>query len=240
MSLHDIKTPKYITPCPIEEAALELRFQPNLPVDIILGMVFKGLEGYSNLTKLPILQLPEFIRESDPNLIYSPYYKLEKDSFVLQIGPRILSFVCLRDYVGWENFYGEFTRILKVYSDLNIFDHIEKIGLRYIDFFPEVNVFEKINIKLSYDETIFSKGSRFLKQEFTKDDFSIAISITDSAKFNDQTGSMIDIDVMNNNVASMDDIKGSLEKAHDYEKIFFFSLLEQSFLNSLNPTYEKG
>jgi hypothetical protein len=47
MSLHDIKTPKYITPCPIEEAALELRFQPNLPVDIILGMVFKGLEGYS-------------------------------------------------------------------------------------------------------------------------------------------------------------------------------------------------
>jgi uncharacterized protein (TIGR04255 family) len=69
-----MKLPKKISPCPIVEAIIEIRFDASLPGDAIFGIIYNMLKDeYTNLEKLPILELPDAIRTTDPNLMYSPH-----------------------------------------------------------------------------------------------------------------------------------------------------------------------
>ena len=83
-----MKLPKKITPCPIVEAIVEVRFESDIPEDAIFGVIYsKFKEEYSDLEKTALLQLPEQIRSKDPSLKFKPYYKLRNENFILQIGP---------------------------------------------------------------------------------------------------------------------------------------------------------
>ncbi|MCE2887858.1 MAG: TIGR04255 family protein, partial [Pseudanabaena sp.] len=74
--------PKKITPCPILQAVVELRFETVLPSDAVFGILYSLLSSqYNTFEKLPILQIPEILRSQDPNLRYQPAYKLIDDNF---------------------------------------------------------------------------------------------------------------------------------------------------------------
>lgn len=57
----DIKIPKKITPDPISESVVELRFKTNLPADAVFGMLYKKLNEMfpDSYESLSILQLHE-------------------------------------------------------------------------------------------------------------------------------------------------------------------------------------
>ncbi|MEW6602636.1 MAG: TIGR04255 family protein, partial [Nitrospirota bacterium] len=105
-----MKIPVKITPCPIVEAIVEIKFDydVDLDPDAIFGIVYKELhEKFPQTTKLPILQLPDAVRLRDPNLISQPHYKLSNEKFLFQIGPRVMSLNNVKGYVGWTIFYKE-------------------------------------------------------------------------------------------------------------------------------------
>lgn len=62
--------PKKISPCPIVEASVEIRFTSEVLPDAIFGIIYQAFkdEFSSKPEKLPILQLPEQIRSMDRNL----------------------------------------------------------------------------------------------------------------------------------------------------------------------------
>ena len=70
-----MQIPKKITPCPILEAIVEIRFEPEEPDDAIFGIIYNQFKkSFPEIEKLPILQIPDQFRSKDPNLIYKPHY----------------------------------------------------------------------------------------------------------------------------------------------------------------------
>lgn len=100
-----MKVHKNLNPCPIVDALVEIRFKANFPPDAIYGIVFKTLKNKYPVTEdLPIMQLPSQARNSDPNLIGSPFYKFSNDDFTVQIGPTVMTVSSYPEYAGWEKF----------------------------------------------------------------------------------------------------------------------------------------
>jgi uncharacterized protein (TIGR04255 family) len=72
-----MEIPIKISPSPIVDSILELRFTTSLHHDAIFGIVYSAFKAdYQKHESLPILQLPEPVRKTDPNLKFKPYYRL--------------------------------------------------------------------------------------------------------------------------------------------------------------------
>ena len=71
-----MRLPKALDPSPIKEAVVEIRFETPLPSEAVFGVVYNAIhDGYPELEKLPILQVPEAVRAADPNLMFQPHYR---------------------------------------------------------------------------------------------------------------------------------------------------------------------
>lgn len=85
-----MRLPIKIDPCPIVNAFAEIRFSSPVPPDAVFGIVYNRLKPrYPQSRSLPVLQLPEAIRQADRKLRYDAQYHLEGDDFIVQVGPRV-------------------------------------------------------------------------------------------------------------------------------------------------------
>jgi len=242
LNLDKIKLPKRIEPCPILEAIVELRFTSSFPHDAIFGIIYKEFKDvYPHVEALPILQLPEIVREKDPTLLYKPYYKLTKnDGFLFQVGARVISLIRLAPYSGWSEFSIRFKEILDKVEELGIVKSFTRIGIRYINSF-KFNIFDKVNISLSIKEQSLGSFDTFIRSDIvTGGKFISTLQIANNAKI-EKSGeiiecSIIDIDTFIDNPKG--DIWELIEEGHIEEKKLFFFLLKKDFLEKeLNPTY---
>lgn len=242
-----MKLPKKIDPCPIIGAVVELRFETSLIPDAVFGVIYNSIKhDYSNNPEgLPILQLPEVVRFNDPKLIYAAHYKVEKDNFVLKIGPKVIS-LNITAYNGWKNFYSEMEDIITKLKELNIITKINRLGIRVTNFFSK-KIIDKINFKVSLNQKEITENLLFRTEFYdNSSNFSSILQISDSVQIlkNNESieGSVIDIDVFSENSESLVDFFNNYETllntAHNVEKKLFFTLLEKKFLESLNPVYE--
>lgn len=235
--------PKKINPCPIVEAIIEIRFDTVIVPDAIFGVIYNSLKGsYPHTEKLGILQLPEAVRSSDPELIFKPHYKLWNDNFIFQIGPNVVSIISPMDYVGWEKFFDEILRTFNIIDELQIINKIKRIGLRYINFF-DFDIFEKINLNINLNNSPLQSKQTSLRSEIPAENFINTLQIVNHAKISIKneinSGSIIDIDTsMAGEYGNFfKDMKTILENGHTKEKELFFSLLKPDFLKTLNPEY---
>ncbi|MCK4797634.1 MAG: TIGR04255 family protein [Spirochaetes bacterium] len=241
-----MKLPKLIDPCPIIEAIIEIRFESKLISDAIFGVIYNSVkETFPKTENLPILQIPENIRINDPNLKYNPYYSLLNNNFILQIGPKVVSLIN-KGYDGWYIFVKKSSYIINTLKKLDIINSIERIGLRYTNFFENKNIFDFINFDVSFNKSKINNELIIranLKGENKNYNNGLQISNNVKLKIDNQikSGSIIDIDtsiidkeILNNFFKNHKDI---LENAHYEEKYLFFSLLKNDFLKTLNPEY---
>ena len=241
MNFDQLKSmPKRVNPCPIAEAIVELRFDSNLPADAILGVIFnKFKEKYPKFSKLPVLELPSFFRDNDPNLIFSPYYRMANDEFIFQIGPRCFSLACPKEYKGWIKYHDEIEWVFNEMRKLDFVKNPLRLGVRYINFFEKVNIFEKIQIELFLAKNSLINNTNVLRSEFDFQGYLCIVQMTNSALLDGNTqGSSLDIDVIYEN---KNDILINHEKiimlAHEIEKTLFFGILKDDFLATLYPEY---
>lgn len=239
--MNSMKLPKKITPCPIIDSLLEIRFDTNLPTDAIFGIVYNSIKDkYKNVENLPILQLPEPVRRKDPNLKFKPYYKISNDNYVIQIGADVLTISSYPKYTGWIAFQKEINYFLLKINELAIIDNISRIGLHVIDFFPETEIFSESKISITFDENIIESNNSLFRTEFShKDNIKSILNISNNASFNLKKGSLIDIDtyVETKQSLNIDQILPQISQIHDTEKELFFSLLKNDFINKFNPEY---
>jgi len=240
-----IKLPIKIEKCPISEAVFEVRFSSEYPIDAVFGILYGGIKDFftEKPISLPILQLPESVREQDPNLKYQPYHKLSKDNIILNIGPRVLTFINSSPYVGWENWSDFFYAVLEKIKETKVLNKIERIGLRYINFFDE-NIFDKVKFEVKIIDKTLSHESTNLRTEIIDGKFVKVLQIGNVVNFiknnSTLTGSIIDIDCLYNIEDNLDffaNYREVIEDAHIKEKELFFSLLEESFLKELQPKF---
>ena len=240
------KLPNKIEKCPIKEAIFEIRFFSTYPADAIFGVLYTKIKNFftESPVSLPILQLPEAVRMNDPNLRYQPYYKLSIDNITLNIGPKVLSFVNSSPYSGWSKWSTFFYDILEQVIKTDVLNKIERFGLRYINLFPNENIFGNVKLEIKLIDTLLSKESTNLRTEIHDDEFVKILQVGNAVNFiidgDTINGSVIDIDCLYNvgdKLDSLEEYRKIIEKAHIKEKELFFSLLTESFLEKLKPVY---
>jgi len=242
------KLPKIISPCPIIEAITEIRFSSTLPSDAIFGILYaKVLNDFKKPERQPVMQIPEQIRNQDPNLMYQTHYSLiSKDELLrFNIGPRAFVISNVNKYIGWEKYFYFIKNLFDKINDSQVVEFPERIGFRYINFFKDILVLDKINliIELCQDDIL----NNHVELVTTKDDekfkrvLKIGNNITMKLANKYYNGSFIDIDY----IYSFKELKKTpikrmleiIEEAHEKEKITFFTLLKEEFLRTLNPEY---
>ena len=239
------RIPVRIDPCPLIEVIVDLRFVSAVPSEAVFGVIYNRFRKRfgEGVEKLPVLQLPEQIRAHDPNLRYQPCYRLRDGDFVMQIGPQLISFVNLNQYVGWDAFYGRIRESIAWIGALNVVDSFLRMGLRYINFF-DFDIFEHINLSVMMQD-----GPLVAKQLAVRSTLETGGYLTNLNIVNNSTvsrgggrraGSVLDIDTYLEQdgldmFTSPDTLIGD---AHTEEKTLFFGLLKPDFLAQLNPIHE--
>ncbi len=242
--LSHMKLPKKITPCPIVEALVELRFIPKLPDEAVYGLLYNELKGYySKFEKLPILQIPEEIRKNDPSFTFKPLYKMISDNYSLSIGHRVVTLGCNKSYIGWEDFLKRLETTVEKIKSIGLTDKILRVGIRYINFF-DLNIFDKINLNISKKGNQFNPEQLNIRAEIKSGKYRNTLQISDRVEVvkenKIQKGSIIDIDTFIEHNDENDlyaDLITMIKEGHQKEKELFFGLLEEDYLNSLDPKY---
>lgn len=241
INLKDVRLPKKISPCPILESIVELRFDSPFPSDAIFGIIYNEFKtDYPNVQELPILQLPEIVRKQDPILKYKPSYKLSSDdNFLFQVGARTISLISLSPYSGWEVFSEKIKDLVQRIKKLEIVSAYSRAGIRYINGF-DCNILEKINLSLNMTEKSFTDLDSSIRLEVPTGKFISTLQIANNAQVTKTgavaKGSVIDIDTYIENPTN--DIIDLIESGHSEEKKLFYTLLKKEFVEQeLNPEY---
>lgn len=237
--------PLQIDPCPIREAVAEIRFETKIPPDAVFGVVYNELSNlYGVLEPLPIIQIPEAVRSMDQNLIFQPHYRMRRQNFVTQVGPRVFSVAMMQPYSKWETFLKEIRDVFQKIGSLGFIESVIRVGLRYINIF-EIDILSELNLSLTIIDNEITSEEAVIRTVLPKDDFSVSLSVVNKANLIDSIVKMgnisvIDIDVFSEKKSNdfFKEINGNFEKAHSLEKEIFFGLLKPDFLSQLNPVYE--
>ncbi len=237
------KIPKRITPCPIANATVEFRFATEWDVERLREEVYSRVKDqYPPFEELPIKQIPQEILEQENALRYQPYYQATTSSFILLLGAHMISVVNATPYLGWEALQSECLRIWKMVEELDAVIKIERLGLRYVNIFEDIDVFPKTHISptLTIEQSNFKQGKSYFRTFFSRDGFSCLLQVSNELIESQQqrTGSLIDIDVSLENPPLQDTTTSTtLDLAHTIEKELFFGLLQPEFLNTFSPEY---
>ncbi len=240
-----VRVPKHITPDPILEAVAEVRFLPQPVPDAVFGVVYPLVEAqYPAFEKLPILQLPDEVREKDPNLQFAPHYRLKTGSTILQVGPRVIS-LTTSDYDNWNSFSRNVLDLFRILEERRVFGPIVRVGLRYVNFF-EQNILPRSTVKIEIAGKSIVDQQIFVRTQVDAAPYVTSIQIVNQASVGQppeaRSGSAIDLDTFVLSPALGKDRVGRfadlLNRGHAELKQRFFALLQPDFVASLNPEYD--
>ncbi len=230
---------KKITPCPIIESIIQVNCAFTVDHDVVVGLIYSLLQkpegNQLQIEKLPILNLPEEIRRTDPNLKDRPWYKINCGEYFILVGLFGVAFGITPPYKGWDEFKlfsGKVFEILKG----NVIKEVSSVSLKYLDFFPNINIFEKINCEFCLNKKRITAVPTIFRTELPEDEFIKIIQITNGVHLRNQMlqidndGSLIEINIFTKNV-SIDKFREVTEEAHTRQKNSFFELLSEEYLN---------
>lgn len=238
------RIPVKIDPCPIIEAVVDFRFDTEMPADAIFGIVYKSFreEFDDRVEKLPILQIPESIRSQDPNFRFQPYYRFQKENYLLQIGPKVINFINQEDYLGWNAFYPRIKASLSKIQKLELVTKFNRLGIRYINLFP-FDIYNRINLEILMNKERLQANQTTVKTVLKTGKYTTNLQIANNAQVATpkirKTGSVIDIDtnIEGDNLPIFSNPDQLICDAHNEEKRLFFDLLKDDLIAEMNPVY---
>lgn len=238
-----VQIPKKITPCPIQEAVVGLRFETDIVSEAVFGIVYNEFKDqYKTVQKLPILNVPEEIRMNDPALMYQPWYHLKEENCIIAIGPKILGISNKKEYSGWAIFSEIILQAIEKIKKTNIIKQVTRVGIRYINFF-DLDIFSKIDMEIKINGKLLDSDEMRINAKITRNSFKNTLQVVNNANIlstdKKLIGSVIDIDTYTQEDLGnlLNDYRDILERGHLVEKELFFSLLKEDFLKDLNPEY---
>lgn len=236
--------PKKIDPCPIIDCVIEIRFETNVFPNAVFGILYNLLKDKYTVAveKLPILQVPEQLREIDPQFKYKAHYKLSDGKYSIQIGSNVLIIGSPVPYNGWTEFSAKIFECLDTCFKSGIITSVNRLGFRVINFF-EFNIYKKINLTVNINKTLQTSSETIIRTLIENGGYSnilqISNNVVNEVKGQQVNGSVIDIDTYKEYSDNyfLSHFETELTNGHNIEKEIFFMLLEDAFLKSLNPEY---
>lgn len=251
------KLPSKITPCPILQATVTVHFEANYNndmVDIFTSILFGSLyeklkKSYSNFEKLPIMQIPEEVRSNDEEYAFEPFYRISNNNYVIEIGPRVFSVTALKEYIGWKEYFNEIKTAFDILIALKKIKKITGLNVRYIDFFEDTNIFDKIKLNLSFEcneedkimNSLNNNKEITLRKTMMYNNINYTIQINNDMKIENEVvslnGSIFDIECYTNKVNikfDSDEKYSIINEMHTNQKTVFYKLIKDDFLKQFN------
>lgn len=181
----------------IVDCVFDISFESNVGAENFLS-ILANVDDFEEILKLPIHQIPDAIRKNDPNLKMQPLYEVRSKTntdYRVVLGDNSIG-IAVNNYTRWkEAFFPQIKQIFSAILDSNKIQKINRIGLRYVDFLKDENIFLTGKIKVDINEQTVVDKKMFLRVEDTIGNISYNKTISNNTKFqnNPDIGSIIDI-----------------------------------------------
>jgi len=246
-----MKLPGKLGKEPLIEAIFEVRFTATLPVSSILpGLMFQQLAGEKVIERLPASELPQQLRNIDPNLKYAPLVRIRWLPFTILISDQSVGLACAPPYPGWTAFKLAILKIAEIIGTANVIDLVERFSLKYTNILSAT--YGNIDSLLDFELKIGASGSASknvqIRAEIPKDGLIHIVQLLSSgtARLPDgstKEGVVFDIDTISIiNPTKFSDFLPTLsdrvEFGHYENKALFFACLTQKTMDNLEPIYD--
>ena len=225
----------------IVETVFDIFFETTSITESFLGDISK-INDFGNITKLPIFQIPEAIRRNDPNLKFHPLYEIRSETnpnYKILLGDGMLGIAIIGNYQGWsdsflpqiQQLFGDFLKSEKIIN-------INRMGLRYVNFLENENIFETGKISVNLDKTC--KKKMFLRVEDCIEDICYSKTITNDAQYENKKtslGSIIDIVTFieqDKKELGKETIFDDINRLHDISKNKFKEVISDEYIQRHN------
>jgi uncharacterized protein (TIGR04255 family) len=242
------KLPCTLGKCPIVDSVVEFRFSTSIYRQAIFGIAYEKLKlQYPKVEAQPILQFPQILIDTDPNLKFKAHYKLIGPKFGVNIGPDVISIFPIQSipYPGWNEFARAINEVVQLLQDARIIERVLRLGIRYTNFFEGVDIYKKSNFSMLYNGNMISYKNTLIRTDIDYDGFTTTIQMSNfSAREIDGQkpiiGSIFDLDTFKDyptgEVVSKV-ISEEMHLAHKVEKQLFWDLLNDDLKNDLEPRF---
>lgn len=244
--------PKKLKKEPLIDAVFEVRFTSAFPAGSVLpGLLFGKLEGDKKIEQLSLSQLPQAMRDTDPNLRFAPLSRLDWQQFYINVGDRSVSVGFKHPYPGWSNFKPAIIKVMDILKGADILKSVERYSLKYIDLLPATDLREQVSF-INFDVTLAGhklENEAFqIRLEIPRNGFLHAVQVVSSATATLHTGEsrqglVVDVDTIANQqgISFEELLRGfpdKLEVIHQANKEVFFDCLNPQTITALEPEYD--
>ena len=240
----NIRLPVKLKKSPIKKAIIEFRYEGNYPEQALYGLLMDSFV----LTQTPIYNLPPDIRSQDINFKYQVILEgilKENDNckYFFGIGNNSIQFTVLDSYISWDDWISLVQDKLHILFEKNIIKNMDSLSIQYTDIFDK-DITKDINAQIVIgDKTVF-QSPMSLATTLWEDDIVINVNIGSPININGKLAenkSLLDIKCTKKFESIeifMKTYNEVLTKQHNLNKRYFFGLLKQELLDTLEPLYE--
>lgn len=239
--------PDRIDPDAIVEALAEFRFEhTELPEAIVGRLLDAPLWADYSQVRLPTADIPQPIRESQPNLRYLPIIELRnrENTRLVKLGGHVFSYHILPPYPGWPIFKHELETVVETIINKLKSPAFSRLGFRYINVLrPDdhhVSGFSDTNITItvSNDRLTHAVNLNYQRVFAPTHIVTVKVSTPDFVVGQLRPGYSLlcDIDVASttdHTVTGLSATTAWINTAHDLEKAEFFKILPNTITEQL-------
>lgn len=246
-----MKLPLKLGKAPLIEAVFELRFTSSIPASNVLpGVIFGNLPGEKSITRLPAADLPQQLRNVDPNLAYAALVKIGWNAFSILVSDRSIALARTPPYPGWNSFKAAVLQTLEAVGKSQMIENVERISVKYTNVFPKEfgDLASVVKLNLQIGELSVVGNNILIRAEIPKNDMVHVVQLASEATtmFADGTsrkGPLLEIDT----IAVVDKMKYSdflkivtdrVELIHDETKVMFFTCVGPQTVEKMEPIYD--
>lgn len=125
--------PTRLSKQPIIDAVAEIRFASTVDASLVLpGLLLKNSPDLT-VERLPIAEMPDFIRQNDENLRHQPLVRLMGQKFFYLIGTSSIAVACKLPYQGWSEFCPEIKSAIDIVANAGFVSEINRYSIKYAD-----------------------------------------------------------------------------------------------------------
>lgn len=246
-----MKIPKQISPDNLKDTIVQVLFKPKVAPELILGAFhhyFKDTyDFYSSTSQKHEIQTSGKIAPSF-EFVEEGYFLNKTEEVKIKLSSKGIVFNTYKDYIGWDKYFPEIkSTIDKLFKD-GLIESVQRVGIRYISQFNEVNLEESFNVKIDISlqgREYMKRGNTQIRNEFIEENFKTILTLyhgylnDNNQETKEALTSIIDIDTIQylSDTDKPDKVIDRIDKGHTKQKETFFSLLRPAFLETLNPEY---
>jgi uncharacterized protein (TIGR04255 family) len=233
--------PRKISPNPLITTSVEVRFSNEIDAVENFPAIYRELP---ELPKFKEGDVPKVLRKEDPQFRNAPAFTLFNDDYSISFSDNAILFENVSDYKLWDSYFPFIMSNIYKFQKLGLIQKVERVGVRYISVFEHKGALQDvltIQEQLTYPKASQTKLANIKYSVELQDGVVINLQVGSNSKItrgdHSFTGIVVDVDSFIPISGDDYDLKGIINRLHNEEKEFFFSILNPEFLKKLNPEY---